>query len=122
MDAAMIATIIALITLAGAVVLLCIGFRGVIKSLKEGSESTKIPKKILIRSTLFLAGSLVCVWICYCALHFKDYLDGVCTLSELITTHLFSVLKGYGWIAVIPWLLSFMRFSTRPNYQDTDKM
>lgn len=122
MDAPMIATIIALITLAGAVVLLCIGFRGVIKALKQGSESTKIPKNILIRSTLLLVASLLCVWICTCALHFKDYLDGLCTLSELATTHLFSVLKGYGWIAVIPWLLSFMRFSTRPNYQDTDKM
>ncbi len=118
----MIATIIFLIALVVTIILLFAGFRVVNKSLKEGGTSTKIPKQILIKGTLLVLASVVSLWIAYCALHFKEYLDGVCTLSELATTYLFDVLKKYGWVVVLPWLLSYMRFSTRSNSNDTDKM
>ncbi|MBR2750516.1 MAG: hypothetical protein IKD90_05245 [Clostridiales bacterium] len=117
-----IRTILAFGGLIGCVVLLFIGFGKTIKFLKKEDRSTSVPKDILIKSTLLIIAALALMIVSFVASKYNDVTDGVCTFSELVLSYVVHVVKSYGWIAAIPFLLNLMRRTSRPNYNDTDKM
>lgn len=109
------------ICLVGAIVLLFIGFRDTNREFKKDDGAHLIPRKVLIRTTFFLIGALLCVSGCYFAMNYKSYYDGTCSLGELIFACFVAVLRSFGWIVLIPWLMNLFR-KTAPRRNDTDKM
>ena len=107
-----IRTVVMLAGLIGAVVLLFLGFRGTNRELKNDTTKT-VPRQVLIRSTILLACAMLCVVISYIAMHYPDYQEGTCTLTELILACFLSVLKSLGWIVLIPLLLNLFRKTSR---------
>lgn len=105
-----------------AVILLFVGLRPPIKAMQADNATGTIPKKMVWRSSLILFASMVALVLSIAALHFEDYLNNVCTLPQLLISALISVTKSYGWIVLIPWLLSLFRKPRHRNTNDTDKM
>ena len=97
------------IALVAAVVLVFMGFSGVNRELKKDDASNAVPKKVLVRSTLFLVGAVLAMVVCYSAMNYKKVYEGSCSTTELVLACLISCAKTYGWIAAIPWLMSLFR-------------
>ncbi|MBR5976094.1 MAG: hypothetical protein IK020_13080 [Clostridiales bacterium] len=108
-----IRTIVMLAGLIGAIVLLFVGFRGTNRELKKDDASHTVPRDVLIRSTLLLLCAVLCVVISYVAMHYPEYQEGNCTLSELVLVCFLSVAKSLGWIVAIPWLMNLFRKTAR---------
>ena len=104
-----IRTIIMLAGLIGALVLLFIGFRGPNRELKKNDCENVIPKDVLIRSTILLVAAMLCLVISYTAMHYTEYYEGNCSMTELVLACFVSVLKSLGWIVLIPWLMNLFR-------------
>ncbi len=115
-------SVLAIGGLIGTVVLLFIGFGKTIKFMKKEERSTPVPKNTILKSTLIVVAALVLMMISLIASKYGDVIDGNCTFAELIRYYIVYVARTYGWIAAIPWLLNLMRRSSRPSYDDTDKM
>ena len=107
-----------LVALIGAVILFFIGFKGTINELKKDDGAHRVPKKVLIRSTLFLVGALLCLAVTYFANNYKTYYNGDCSLTELIFACLVSILSHFGWIALIPVLLNLFRINSLKRTRD----
>lgn len=107
-----------LVALIGAIILFFIGFKGTINELKKDDGAHRVPKKVLIRSTLFLVGALLCLAVTYFANNYKTYYNGECSLTELIFACLVSILSHFGWIALIPVLLNMFRLNTLRRTRD----
>lgn len=116
-----IAAVACIVFLIGAIVLVYVGFKPTIKALKSDTTAL-IPKETIIRSTLFLVGAILLVSMAYTAAYFKYYVEKTSTLTELFLANFLYVLKAFGWIAAIPWLLGLFRKTSRPRMNDTDKM
>ena len=109
-----IRTIVTFAGLIGAVVLLFVGFRGTTKELKKDDATRTVPREVLIRSTIYLVCALLCVVISYAAMHFTEYQEGACSFGQLLLGCFVSVLRSFGWIVLIPWLLNLFR-KTSPH-------
>ncbi len=117
-------TVVFLVGLVASIVFLFIGIRTTTKEMKKEEGPGVIPKKILIRSTLFLIASVLCMAVSYFGMHIEDYYDGLCSMGTLIFSCLASVLRSFGWIILIPWLMNLFKKTARPDDddKDTDKM
>ena len=125
MDTTLVVRVIVLVvSLAGCIVLLFAGFRMAgVRKRKDPEDTTlhRIPKDKLIRATLLLLGSVLCMSVAYMSMHYPDYVNGVCTMDQLITACIVAVAKSFGWIVLIPWLLNIFAKSGHRG-SDTDKM
>lgn len=113
-----IMALVLLAAIVGAAVLFVVGFKGTSKKFKEDEGAHMVPKKVLIRTTIFWIGGLLCVAVAYFANNYKSYYNGECGLTELIFACLVSVLSHFGWIVLIPWLLNMFRWNTLKRTRD----
>jgi len=117
-----IRSVLAIGGMIGSVVLLFLGFGMTIRFIKKHDRSEPVPKETLVKSTLLVIGALLLMMISLIASKYSDVIEGNTTFSDLVLYYLAYVFKSYGWIAAIPFLLNLMRRTSRPNYDDTDKM
>lgn len=111
-----------LIALIGAIVFLFIGIRCTTKAVKKQDKPEPLAREVLVRSTIFLLISNLCMGLCYVGMHYDDYYNGVCSLGELLFSCFASAFRSYGWIILIPWLINMFRRRPGPKTDDTDKM
>ncbi|MBP5492135.1 MAG: hypothetical protein J6Y08_04760 [Clostridiales bacterium] len=104
------------------IVLLFIGLRLCIKQMQKDEGTGVLTKDILIRSTLILLGSILAMTVSYSAMHYPDIVGTDSTMTELVLASFVFVLKAYGWIIAIPFLMHLFRRGSGPRTNDTDKM
>lgn len=117
-----IRVVIMLVSMIGAFVLLFVGFRAPTKELQKDDGPHKIPKEILIRSTIMLVGCVLLLGVFAACSNYEDYQNGLCTLSELFTTNIGRIIIKFGWVVLFPWLFNIFAKTKKPKEKDQEQL
>lgn len=99
----------------GGFVLLFIGFRDPTKELKKADGPHKIPKEIIVRSTILLVLAVLFLGIFAACSHYDEYQNGLCTLEELFLANIERIAIKFGWVVLFPWLFSIFTKNRSPK-------